>query len=709
MSLNGEYPKAWAQGIIVPIFKNGNTDDAHNYRGITLINILGKIYSQILLNRLSKWSEKHDKLSKNQFGFQKGKSTVDCIFLLHSVISKVLHSGEKLYCVFIDYEKAFDRINRPLLWHKLIHEGVSSKFVRALKSMYDEVRACIRCNGSLSRSFNSYMGLKQGDPSSPLLFMMFINDLLDNINSNLENMFKLDDIILFMILYADDAVVFARSKENLQSILNDIELYCGIWGLNINTAKTKAMIFEKGRHTTCDLFLNNVKLEVVNSFKYLGIHFFKNGNWFRTQKRLAQHASFALHNLFSVFKQIDIPVSEKCKLFDTLVGSILNYCSEIWGTHQAKDIEVIHNKFCRWVLNVKKSTNLAGLYGELGRVPFIVQRKFNMIKYWVKLLTNTDGSLPTKMYQMLREDADSGNSYNGNNWAFHIKSLLDSLGLSYVWLQQNEIEIPISLIKQRLFDFYFQSWYSDINNSNRLLTYARFKHEFTCEKYLDFITNEKYRFALTRFRLSSHELEIERGRYENKPMIERICKCCNMHMVENEYHFALVCPLYTGLRRKFFKEYFCHWPSLNKFDDLMMSNSKHIILNVAKFVFYASQLRREKLANNWNTTVYKYYFIQYREMDQIYHIFVCKQRRPWSGSSYRSSLIWIGSVCKSVKGRLYEVEGYKLTSTLKDCNNVIIVYHSILQLLIRESRENKQVQELPERLCKTASRYVSKC
>ena len=179
-----------------------------------------------------------------------------------------------------------------------------------------------------------------------------------------------------------------------------------------------------------------------------------------------------------------------------------------------------------------------------------------MIKYWVKLLTNTDGSLPTKMYQMLREDADSGNSYNGNNWACHIKSLLDSLGLSYVWLQQNEIEIPISLIKQRLFDIYFQSWYSDINNSNRLLTYARFKHEFTCEKNLDFISNEKYRFALTRFRLSSHELEIERGRYENKPMIERICKCCNMNMVENEYHFALVCPLLYRVTKKIFQRIF---------------------------------------------------------------------------------------------------------------------------------------------------------
>ena len=111
-----------------------------------------------------------------------------------------------------------------------------------------------------------------------------------------------------------------------------------------------------------------------------------------------------------------------------------------------------------------------------------------MIQYWVKLLINTDASLPTKMYQILREDADSRNSYN---WAFRIKSLIDRLGLSYVWLQQNEIEIPLSLIQQRLFDFYFQSWYSDINNSNRLLTYTRFKHEFTCENYLYSIANEQ--------------------------------------------------------------------------------------------------------------------------------------------------------------------------------------------------------------------------
>ena len=120
--LNAEYPRLWGEGIIVPIFKGGCQDEASNYRGITLINIMGKIYSQILLNRLNKWAEEEEKILDNQFGFQKGNSTVDCIFTFYSIIAKTLGSKEKLYCVFIDYEKAFDKVDRSFLWQKLILE-----------------------------------------------------------------------------------------------------------------------------------------------------------------------------------------------------------------------------------------------------------------------------------------------------------------------------------------------------------------------------------------------------------------------------------------------------------------------------------------------------------------------------------------------------------------------------------------------------------
>ena len=181
--------------------------------------------------------------------------------MINAIISKVIDSGEKLYCCFIDYEKAFDSIDRPLLWHKLFFEKVSSKLVKALKSMYDVVRACIRYKSlhSRARFFNYYTGLKQGDPSYPLLFIMFINDLIDNMNSNIEHVFTTDERVLFMVLYADGTVVFAKSKETLQSLLHDIELYYGMWGLKVNAKKTKIMIFERSRHTSCDLFLNNIK------------------------------------------------------------------------------------------------------------------------------------------------------------------------------------------------------------------------------------------------------------------------------------------------------------------------------------------------------------------------------------------------------------------------------------------------------------------
>ena len=80
------YPRAWGEGIISPIFKKGDTNEASNYRGITLINTLSKVYSKLLLNRLTGWSEKYEKISQNQFGFQKGKSVIDCVFILHTVI-----------------------------------------------------------------------------------------------------------------------------------------------------------------------------------------------------------------------------------------------------------------------------------------------------------------------------------------------------------------------------------------------------------------------------------------------------------------------------------------------------------------------------------------------------------------------------------------------------------------------------------------------
>ena len=153
-------------------------------------------------------------------------------------------------------------------------------------------------------------------------------------------------IKLFLLLYADDQVIFAKSPETLHAMLLDIEYYCNAWGLKINTAKTKTMIFEKGRHTSYDFYLNNTNLEVVTSFKYLGVYFFINGNWHRTQNCIADPASFALHNLFSFFTQVEIPVFKN--------ANCLMYWSVMFWTTVLKYGETMKRK----TLNLS-STNFA--------------------------------------------------------------------------------------------------------------------------------------------------------------------------------------------------------------------------------------------------------------------------------------------------------------------------------------------------------------
>jgi len=138
--------------------------------------------------------------------------------------------------------------------------------VNALKAMYSQVKATVNYRNTKSTPIISEVGVKQGDPASSILCLFFLNDLLENKNSSINGIISIDDLKLVMLLFADDAAVFANDPVSLQSMLNDIELYCNKWALKLNVNKTKVMIFENGRHTNYDFFLYNSKIEIVQSF-----------------------------------------------------------------------------------------------------------------------------------------------------------------------------------------------------------------------------------------------------------------------------------------------------------------------------------------------------------------------------------------------------------------------------------------------------------
>ena len=138
------YPEPWTKGVIVSLFKKGDRYNPESYRGITLVNIIAKIFSLILRNRLNTWCEEENVFNDNQFGFCGKRSTADAIFLLHSIIRRVLSHNNKLWYIFIDYKRAFDTVDRDALWLKLIQSGCSSKIINIIKCIYTKVQSCVK-------------------------------------------------------------------------------------------------------------------------------------------------------------------------------------------------------------------------------------------------------------------------------------------------------------------------------------------------------------------------------------------------------------------------------------------------------------------------------------------------------------------------------------------------------------------------------------
>lgn len=180
----------------------------------------------------------------------------------------------------------------------------------------------------------------QGESLSPLLFLFFVNDMYNALQTYTTDILTLDELQIFLLLFAEDTVLFSYSKEGLQKLLNDLHIYCEKWGIVVNTDKTVTMVFKNGKkHTDLKLKYAGFDLKTVDTFCYLGVSLTTSGSFFHTQKVLAQQDMKALFSLNSLFDVLPLHITEKIRLFDSMVAPILNYGAEVWGFHAAPEIE----------------------------------------------------------------------------------------------------------------------------------------------------------------------------------------------------------------------------------------------------------------------------------------------------------------------------------------------------------------------------------
>ena len=188
---------------------------------------------------------------------------------------------------------------------------------------------------------------------------------------------ELKELSLFLLMYADDMVIFSESVEGLQNMLNTLYTYTLKWKLKVNIAKTKIVVFRNGGQLKENeqWFYNGSKVDVVDKFTYLGVVLNFNGKFSVTQKHMAEQGRKAMFALFKNTKPYIFNHNTMLLLFDTYVSSVLNYGCEIWGFHKATEVEKVQLEFCKRILNVKKSTPNVMVYYELGRYPLVVTRK----------------------------------------------------------------------------------------------------------------------------------------------------------------------------------------------------------------------------------------------------------------------------------------------------------------------------------------------
>ena len=247
-----------------------------------------------------------------------------------------------------------------------------------------------------------------------------------------------------------------------------------------------------------------------------------------------------------------LPVKAAFEIFDKTIIPIMMYGSEIWGYTQYKALEDVHIQFCKKVLGLPKHASNKAALGECGRHPVVIFNYKRCINYWLKILEMPSTRYVKNCYLMLKKLDERGKT----TWASSVRALLYKYGFGIVWMEQcvGDKESFLNEFVRRLNDCHEQDWHRDINNSSKLSIYCTFKSLLEREMYLDVVDSWKFRRVITKFRVSCHNLEIEKGRHEGILLEKRVCKFCEeigITVIEDEFHFLLCCPIYNDIRMQY--------------------------------------------------------------------------------------------------------------------------------------------------------------
>ena len=320
-----QIPSTWKKAIIIPIHKKGDNSECKNYRGISLLSIIGKVFMKVIKSRLQKHREQTTR--EEQAGFRPNRGCCDQIFTIRQLMEERTRCGQRTVIVFIDFKSAFDCIHRPALWKALETEHIPSKVIKLLQTSYNGSTSRVQIRNESSEEFSFWTGVRQGDVVSPLLFNVVIDTIMRKVFQGRCGVQYDKDNFATDLMFADDSAILANDNAEATDILRDIARIAQSYGLKINVDKTKVLTTNGSPST---VYLSGTQIKQIQNFKYLGsvVQERKVAATSEIHGRIGQAATAFASLKWCLWKRTNIHIKTKIRLFRSLIIPILLYGSE---------------------------------------------------------------------------------------------------------------------------------------------------------------------------------------------------------------------------------------------------------------------------------------------------------------------------------------------------------------------------------------------
>ena len=519
------FPTSWTPAKLVMLFKKGCPLDCGNYRGIAIINCFAKLYDYLLNHRLMKWYSP----CREQAGAQAKRGCIEHIMSLRLLFEYCKRSNKKLFVVFVDFSKAYDRVPRGKLFVLLKSLGCGVIMLSALIAMYT-VNTCFL--GSTVIATN--IGVRQGAPTSCFLFILFVDVLIKMIKSCGNDSF-LEWFSVLMLM--DDTVILATSRDMLLKRLNQLHVYCNEYGMVINEKKTELMVINGKPADMRPITLGQCTIKACVSYVYLGAVFTANGSALSSLYEHIEEKSKHLNRLLVFLAtNYDAPFLVKRRVFEAAFSSAILYGCETWIDVNLKPIETMYMRGVKALLGVRRTTpnELCLIEAGLPSVRALIKKK--QVIFIQKIFKERALMADDPLWFMLQLIAKSTCAKNIMLYREIIKlrDMSDALATDAEHLKES-----------------VRTKAHPNSDATRFKTYLYLNPTLTSHSIYstNHVIPDNLRIELTRLRLSSHSLRVEMGRWSRTPRELRYCSCDNESLQDEEHLFT--CPLTRGIREAY--------------------------------------------------------------------------------------------------------------------------------------------------------------